>query len=132
MRNFRRRLSTGVRVLSLILCLATVGLWVRSYWFTHEICWLDGARTSYHVNAWSGRAFLYFQYSAYYPARPSGFAYARSPRASSAHEINADHPFLGRAGFEYENRDRAGFGGKAPSGDWRAPRWFRWFGLPTD
>jgi len=30
--TFRRRLFTSVSVLSLILCLATVGLWVRSYW----------------------------------------------------------------------------------------------------
>jgi hypothetical protein len=30
--NFRRRLFAGVTSLSLILCLATVGLWVRRYW----------------------------------------------------------------------------------------------------
>ena len=31
MRSLRRRLFASVSVLSLILCLATVGLWVRSY-----------------------------------------------------------------------------------------------------
>jgi hypothetical protein len=30
--TIRRRLFASVCVLSLILCLATVGLWVRSYW----------------------------------------------------------------------------------------------------
>jgi hypothetical protein len=32
--KLRRRLFTSVSVLSLILCLATVGLWVRSYWIS--------------------------------------------------------------------------------------------------
>jgi hypothetical protein len=31
-RSFRRRLFASISALSLILCLATVGLWVRSYW----------------------------------------------------------------------------------------------------
>jgi hypothetical protein len=30
--NFRRRLFACLTILSLLLCLATVGLWVRSYW----------------------------------------------------------------------------------------------------
>src|SRR5829696_5607848 len=46
---FRRRLFAGVSVLSLILCLATVGLWVRSYGLAdalyHKRKTPDGIRT---------------------------------------------------------------------------------------
>src|SRR5688572_17981963 len=36
-KSFRRRLFASVSVLSLILCLATVGLWVRSYWICDHL-----------------------------------------------------------------------------------------------
>ena len=39
-RTFRRRLFASVSVLSLILCLATVGLWVRSYWYGDWWGWM--------------------------------------------------------------------------------------------
>jgi hypothetical protein len=35
--KLRRRLFAGISVLSLILCVATVGLWVRSYGFADYI-----------------------------------------------------------------------------------------------
>ena len=51
--TLRRRLFTGASVLSLILCLATVGLWVRSYWtrdswgrFSNGICGCQFATNS--------------------------------------------------------------------------------------
>jgi hypothetical protein len=43
-RTLRQRLFASVTVLSLILCLATVGLWVRSYWKENSLdyCHLSG------------------------------------------------------------------------------------------
>ena len=44
MQSFRRRLFASVSVLSLVCCLATVGLWVRSYWAHDQVRrYLDGA-----------------------------------------------------------------------------------------
>lgn len=45
MPSFRRRLFAGVSVLALILCLAMVGLWVRSYWVADAF--------SYSQSQWS-------------------------------------------------------------------------------
>jgi hypothetical protein len=50
MKNFRRPLFAGVCVLSLILCLATVGLWVRSYWWWERVGFVSLGATVFTVD----------------------------------------------------------------------------------
>jgi len=53
--NLRRRLFAIVSVLSLILCLATVGLWVRSYWVRDHWQWSSSSGLSLQLYSDPGR-----------------------------------------------------------------------------
>src|SRR5438874_1613616 len=43
MRRLARYMLNGLTALSVVLCLATVGLWVRSYWIADALVFDDGA-----------------------------------------------------------------------------------------
>jgi hypothetical protein len=42
MKRFRRWLWNGLAALSLLLCLVTAVVWIRSYWFEDGLSWHDG------------------------------------------------------------------------------------------
>jgi hypothetical protein len=52
-----RRLLAGMTILSLLLCLATVTLWVRSYWRFDKLLRLGGANGTEVVSAAMGSNF---------------------------------------------------------------------------
>ncbi|HEX3357502.1 MAG TPA: hypothetical protein VHS31_11070, partial [Tepidisphaeraceae bacterium] len=54
---FRRRLFTCLTILSLFLCLATVALWVRSFWCADEITY-RGLTEAFGLRSYEGN--LYF------------------------------------------------------------------------
>jgi len=54
----RRKLFTAASVLSLLLCVATVGLWVRSYWAFETLEY----EISHYTNDWDWK-YLTFSYS---------------------------------------------------------------------
>ncbi len=71
MKRLRRWLFDGIAVLSLVLCVATVGCWVRSYWCQEEIPFLAKPNATCFFGDWRGRLELTRQYVA--PAMPSGW-----------------------------------------------------------
>ncbi len=48
---FRRRLFTALSVLSLLLCVATLLLWIHSHWWQHAIMYARAGEGSYRVSA---------------------------------------------------------------------------------
>src|SRR5260221_14477931 len=58
MRRFLRILLNAATVLSLLLCVATVGLWVRSYTASESLCWFRSSALS--LSASRGRMSLYW------------------------------------------------------------------------
>jgi hypothetical protein len=71
MKRFRRWLFNGLVALSLVLCAATVGGWIRSYWRHDEIPFLAKPQATYFFGDWRGRVELTRQYVS--PAVPSGW-----------------------------------------------------------
>jgi hypothetical protein len=55
MRRFRRWMLNGLTVLSLVLCVATVVLWVRSYPENDRIVWSSAAGQLWEIEAWHGQ-----------------------------------------------------------------------------
>src|SRR5688572_25089527 len=58
-RTFRRRLFASVCVLSPIICLATVGLWVRSYWISDTWTRYGPADRKISCGSNAGRIFIF-------------------------------------------------------------------------
>jgi len=50
--SMRRRFTAMLVGLSLVLCVAVIGVWVRSYWVADRIRWIGGAR---NVTFWASR-----------------------------------------------------------------------------
>jgi hypothetical protein len=55
--DVKRRLFTSLAAMSLLLCVATVALWVRSYWNGYEVCYHRGERL-YETRATCGSFFI--------------------------------------------------------------------------
>jgi hypothetical protein len=76
MKRFRQWLSNGLAVLSLVFSAATVGCWVRSYWYQDEIAFLAKPNSTWFFGDWRGRVELTRQYVI--PAMPTGWGAATS------------------------------------------------------
>jgi hypothetical protein len=78
MRQIGRALLSAATMVSLLLCVATVALWVRSYW----VCdmYAADARDRWHLFAWSSRGVAGVD-----RVRPSDFTAERMPRGLSHH-----------------------------------------------
>jgi len=53
MKRFRRWVFNAIAALSLVICVATAVLWVRSYWFDDEVG-IYGPNNSYVCSSWGG------------------------------------------------------------------------------
>jgi hypothetical protein len=77
--TFRRRLFAGVSVLSLILCLATVGLWVRSYW-AHDVFYrYSGGAKGFQLHSSTGDVVVYLGRNSPGVARADGWHHFAQP-----------------------------------------------------
>ena len=76
MKPLRPWLFNGMAVLSLMLCMATVGLWVRSYWRQDQIAFFPKPSSTCFLGDWRGRVELTRQYVS--PAVPSGWGASTS------------------------------------------------------
>ena len=74
----RRRIFTALSSLSLLLCMATLALWVRSYRVSHEPYYLDGRGIMYGMNSHYGRIAVYRTYNGSYPMG-RGYYFWRRP-----------------------------------------------------
>jgi hypothetical protein len=98
-RSFRRRLFASVSVLSLFLCLATVGLWVRSYWREHylDYCHLSGRYGTIALYSELGRLRVHrFEFKHYVPPMET-WIYLSYPSLSD--------PYVLRPMFQFERYD---------------------------
>jgi hypothetical protein len=97
---FRRRLFDFVAIVSLLLCLATVALWVRSYWRYDNLEWASEYRTRF-VASEGGRVLVQVNHGSHGKTRFMPVEYCCSV-------IDARHPdTMGRpwrfGGFWIEN-----------------------------
>ena len=106
MRSLRRRLFASVCVLSLILCLATVGLWVRSYYRYDRLERYSGKHLNVEISARTNRVIAFFGQSfskhepgwihkATSPVPPTGlpmFEIHRFAKPSSIRGVNLTFP----------------------------------------
>ena len=76
MKPFRSRLFNGMAALSLLLCVTTAGLCVRSYWRQDEIAFLPKPTSTCFLGDWRGRVEVTRQYVT--PAVPSGWGASTS------------------------------------------------------
>jgi hypothetical protein len=67
----KRRLFNVMAGVSMMLCLATVALWVRSYWRSDAMTFLATPSSSFFLGDWRGHLDLTRQYIV--PAVPSGW-----------------------------------------------------------
>jgi hypothetical protein len=75
-KGLRRWLFNGVAALSLMLCVVSVGLWVRSYWRQDAIPFLARPLSTCFLADWRGHLELTRQYVT--PAMPSGWGASTS------------------------------------------------------
>lgn len=100
-RSLRHRLFAGVSVLSLICCLATVGLWVRSYWVSDRVGRVArDASTLRQTVTMSAAGYLIVTHfkvgSSDFPERESGLRY---------HRVNLDGNVQLKYGFFFRQND---------------------------
>ncbi len=91
---FRRRLFAGLTILSLVLCLATVALWVRSYWRSDTLYrFSSDAQSAQAFGMWSRFGELAL-WANHYPAGLYGLkqGWDFRTRHSSADETIATFP----------------------------------------
>ena len=76
MKDSRRCLFNGLALLSLLLCVVTIGLWMRSYWRQDAMPFLARPSSTCFLADWRGHVELTRQYVA--PAMPSGWGASTS------------------------------------------------------
>jgi hypothetical protein len=87
----KRRLFTALSVLSLLLCIATLALWVRSYWQFDHTAWFSRMGVGFTSNSMRGHFQIGFYDFA--ESRYPGFTYdSGSPRY---YKLRSEDFFLG-------------------------------------
>jgi hypothetical protein len=77
MKRLRRWLFNGLALLSLLLCVVTIGLWMRSYWRQDAMPFLAKPSSTCFLADWRGHVELTRQYVVA-PAMPSGWGASTS------------------------------------------------------
>jgi hypothetical protein len=117
---FRRRLFTAVSVVSLLLCVATLALWVRSYHRLDRASYLERSSLSIDVQSIRGQIEVVHGFTS--PTGTPGLSYdsLSSTDFKSSREVIRDSP----SGYDFPTIALLGFGYMHIES---SPAWWAWF-----